>query len=80
MARHLAIVDDPRQYQPREWKGAAIFCAIFTMGALVRFGDALPKPWGLVLISFLGIIVLWLSYSLSRPARPAEPDNQSESE
>jgi hypothetical protein len=80
MPRPLAIIEDPRRYQPREWKGAGIFFAVFTMGALVRFGDGLPKPWALVLISLLGLVVLSLSYSLSRPARPAESDPDSKPE
>jgi hypothetical protein len=80
MARPSGIIENPRRYEPRNRKSTGIFFAIFTMAALVRFVDALPRPWSLVLILLLGIVVLTLSYLLWRPSGHRETDSPSDSE
>jgi hypothetical protein len=77
MNRRLGIIENPLNYETRNWKRVGIFFATFTLAGVVRFKDGLPQPWPLILVSILGAIVLTLSYLLWRPANPPAPNPEA---
>jgi hypothetical protein len=74
MDHRFGIIENPLKYEPRNWKRAGIFFASFTLAAIFRFRDGLPKPWLLVSVSVLGAVILTMSFLLWRPSSTDNPD------